>query len=297
MRHRHFNLLLVSMVFLPLMANSQTAEDKKRLEEFRAIVSAPVVLPQNGPYKVKATSDISYPDSKESYRKLDIYQPDQGRDTKKFPLVILIHGKTPVETDPRKWNGYVTWAKLVAGNGFVTMAFTHSLAIPGKSVEAAGTDLLDIIQYAKLNHAQYNIDTTRIALIGYSAGVVLLSEAFIQKNSSPKCLVAFYGFMDITAAPLFKEENKNTLERFSLVNYVKDADNFPPMLVARAGKENNPDLNRTIDSFLMKANAGNIPVTFVNHPAGVHGFDTQTNDARSREIVGQVVNFLQSHLR
>jgi acetyl esterase/lipase len=293
---RNFNCLLLSILFLPLMVHSQTAEQKKRLEEFRAIVSAPVVLPVKGSHNVKATNDIFYSDPKDTYRKLDIYQPDQRNDTKKFPLVILIHGKTPVETDPRKWNGYVTWANLVAGRGFITMAFTHSLAIPGKSLADAGKDLADVIQYAKSNHARYNIDTTRIALIGYSAGVVLLSQAFLQKNISPKCMVAFYGFMEITTAPLFKDEDKSTLEKFSLITHVKDTNGFPPMLVARAGKENNPDLNPTIDSFLIKANGFNLPVTFVNHPAGVHGFDTQTNDARSREIVGSVVSFLLDHL-
>jgi hypothetical protein len=80
------------------------------------------------------------------------------------------------------------------------------------------------------------------------------------------------------------------------VNHINGNAGFPPMFVARAGKEHIPQLNQTIDLFLTKANSFNLPITFVNHPAGVHGFDTQTNDARSREIVAQAITFLKNHL-
>jgi hypothetical protein len=35
----------------------------------------------------------------------------------------------------------------------------------------------------------------------------------------------------------------------------------------------------------------------MNHPVGVHGFDNQNDDARSREIIEGLLTFLKTHLR
>lgn len=42
--------------------------------------------------------------------------------------------------------------------------------------------------------------------------------------------------------------------------------------------------------------ARNLPVTFVNHAAAQHAFDLFHDSEISREIVGQILRFLQFHL-
>ncbi len=42
--------------------------------------------------------------------------------------------------------------------------------------------------------------------------------------------------------------------------------------------------------------AANLLLTFMNHPAGEHGFDNQNDDDRSREIIRAALEFLQAHL-
>jgi hypothetical protein len=34
----------------------------------------------------------------------------------------------------------------------------------------------------------------------------------------------------------------------------------------------------------------------LNHPRGVHGFDNQTDDDRSREIIRRALEFMKTHL-
>jgi hypothetical protein len=41
----------------------------------------------------------------------------------------------------------------------------------------------------------------------------------------------------------------------------------------------------------------NIALEFMNHPTGVHGFDNQNDDDRSREIIKAALEFMKNHLR
>jgi hypothetical protein len=52
----------------------------------------------------------------------------------------------------------------------------------------------------------------------------------------------------------------------------------------------------SIDRFINEAMAKNIALTFVNHPQGVHGFDNQNDDDRSREIIRMAIEFIKLHL-
>jgi acetyl esterase/lipase len=290
------SVLLIWITLTAATVYGQSADDLKRLEEFKKIVNTPVVFPVNDKFKFKIAKDLVYNQKKDTSKKLDIYQPDGVSKNKKLPLIIFIHGKTPIETNPKNWGGYKSWAKLMASQGYVAAVFTHSLAIPGKSIEDAASDLDAALDYIKANQSLYNIDTNKIALLAYSAGVPLLSYALIHKQSNIKCLVAFYGFLDMKNIDLWKNESQQTAAKFSLINYSGSDKKFPPLFIARAGKEHNKGLNETIDSFMLKANTNNLNITLINHPAGVHGFDTQNNDERSREIIESMLLFLHYHL-
>lgn len=289
-------VLLIWMTLIVSIASGQSADDLKRLEEFKKMVNSPVVFPVNDRTEFKIAADLIYSSSKDSSKKLDLYQPDGIGKDRKLPLIIFIHGKTPIETNPKNWGGYKSWAKLMASKGYVAVTFTHSLAIPGNSIEDAATDLQDALNYIKANQALYNIDTNKIALLAYSAGVPLLSYTLMHNESNIKCLVAFYGFLDMKNIDLWKSESRQTLGKFSLINYLGGDKKFPPLFIARAGKEHNKGLNETIDSFMQKANTNNINITLINHPTGVHGFDTQNNDERSQEIIESMLIFLRYHL-
>jgi hypothetical protein len=68
------------------------------------------------------------------------------------------------------------------------------------------------------------------------------------------------------------------------------------VFIARAGLDEIPTLNDSIDRFTREAISGNAAVTVVNHPRGVHGFDVLTDDERSREIIRSALAFMKTHL-
>jgi hypothetical protein len=70
-----------------------------------------------------------------------------------------------------------------------------------------------------------------------------------------------------------------------------------PFFIGRAGLDEIPTMNDSIDRFIAKALEKNANVVAWNHPTGVHTFDNQNDDDRSREIVGAALEFMRRHLR
>jgi len=67
------------------------------------------------------------------------------------------------------------------------------------------------------------------------------------------------------------------------------------MFIARAGRDEVPTMDDSIDRFVNEALAKNIALTVMNHPQGVHGFDNQNDDDRSREIIRAAIVLMQIH--
>jgi acetyl esterase/lipase len=277
-----------------IVAYGQSADDVARLQKFKHQVNMPVVYTVRSKGTIKIIKDLSY-HSGTNQGKMDIYEPPTAARTKYFPIVLLVHGKTPILTNPKEWGNYTSWGNLLAQEGFVTVMFTHGLSTPGTPIEMSGDNVLDALTFIKQHAAIYHIDTTKISVIAFSAGVPLLSVLIREKVKDIKCIVAYYGFMDITKTSLFAGEDKKVASAYSLVNYADSSQSFPPFFIARAGLDINPMLNESIAAFAQKACFYNIPFTLVNHPTGVHGFDSQNNDARTKEIIEQMLIFLKSH--
>jgi acetyl esterase/lipase len=77
---------------------------------------------------------------------------------------------------------------------------------------------------------------------------------------------------------------------------VNDLPKDMPLFIVRAGRDEMPHLNETIDRFLVKALICNLPITFANHPEAPHAFDVMHDSETSREIIRQILAFLRFHL-
>lgn len=273
----------------------QSQEDLKRLEGFKKIVNTPVVYKSSKTSLVKKQTDILY-DAKSGSpsRGMNIYWSD-GKASK--PLVVLIHGKTPIKTDPKDWGVYESWGNILAKEGFVCVIFNHSLSKPGKTLDDAASDVNAAIAFVKSQSNRYNIDTTKMALYSFSAGAPLMNYGFLKEDKNVKALICFYGFLDLEGVKLYGEMDSRTNQKFSLTKYLSNPEKFPPIFIAQAGKENNQNLNASINKFLTLASINNAPVTYYNHPAGVHGFDNQNDDNRTKEIIEAMLAFLHKHLK
>lgn len=96
--------------------------------------------------------------------KADIYQPS-GAGAK--PAVLLIHGGGWAAPDRREQMASI--AERVAERGYVVVNATYRFA-PEYRYPAPVNDLREALKWMRANAAQYQIDPTEIAAMGYSAG-------------------------------------------------------------------------------------------------------------------------------
>lgn len=265
----------------------------------REIVMMPVVYRVAGMDQVKVKSDLKYTAVDNPNLLMDVYSPPNLAKGEKLPAVVFIHGAAGAEFKPKDWGVYISWGRLVGASGLVGVNFTHRLSGQKTSLEDSAGDVAAAINYIRANADSLNIDKDRICLAAYSAGGVLLAPAVRDKPEYVRCLVGFYAFMDIRQSGNFfaASESAETLRSFSPLHYLaNDAEKTAPLFVARAGLDQIPTMNDSIDRFVREALAKNAALTFVNHPQGVHGFDNQTDDERSREIIQSAIAFMKLHL-
>ena len=118
-------------------------------------------------------------------------------------------------------------------------------------------------------------------------------------DSRVACAAFCYGFM-LDAGGSTIVADASTTYRF--VNpcagkSVADVPRGTPLFVVRAGRDEFPRLNETIDGFVAAALAANLPMTVVNYAGGSHAFDIVDDSDASREVVKQILAFLRGHLR
>jgi acetyl esterase/lipase len=179
----------------------------------------------------------------------------------------------------------------------VAVIFTHRLGYPKPLLAEAAIDVRNAIDYVRERAGSFNADPGRIALFAWSGGGPLLSIPMQHETSFARCLVAFYAYLDIQRSPIHIEHETAESQRiFSPISYLNRNAPALPLFVARAGQDDIPGMNDSIDRFVGEAVAVNAPLTYMNHPAGEHGFDNQNDDDRSREIIRAALDFLRSHL-
>jgi len=289
--------MLICLTVLCVAANHTNAQQQGR--SMRELVMMPVVYRVPGMDKVKVKSDLKYTNINNPFLLMDVYtQPDLAKGAKR-PAVLLIHGGAGEETTPKDWGFYVSWGKLIAASGMVGVTFTHRLSAQRASLAVAADDVTAAVNYVRANADSLNVDRERICLVAYSAGGPMLSIVMRDKPAYVRCMVAFYAFMDIQqAGNLFEaHESPETARSFSPIrNLTNDADKIAPLFIARAGRDQIPTMDDSIDRFIREAISKNVALTFANHPQGVHSFDSQNDDNRSREIIRSAIAFMKANL-
>lgn len=114
-----------------------------------------------------------------------------------------------------------------------------------------------------------------------------------------RCIAVYYGVMSLLPLrnEIPPEVGDETLREYSpLELLMKREGTVPPMLIARAGLEERPWLNPTIDRFVSEALRSNLEIDVLNHPTGHHAFDVLDDDDRSRDILVRSLRFMGRHL-
>ena len=282
-------------IVLSLLLAAPKEQYPPDVQAFLDRVNAPVVAVVPGADKVRVKNDVVYKRAGDTRLLADIYSPRSAKGP--LPVAIFIHGGMgpdfPVK--PKEWGHYESWGRSVAALGIIGVTFNHRLGFPEPRLREAGSDLQDLIQYIRSNADELNADPDRIALLAFSAGGPLLSHALRERPPYIRGVVGFYNFLDISRTEHHsKFEAAETVTAYSPVDHIR-ADS-PPMLVIKAGQDQIPALNNSIDTFMARALVVNAPVTLMIHPTAPHGFDNKQNDARSFEILQTTFEFLQRHL-
>jgi acetyl esterase/lipase len=262
------------------------------------ILSRRIVLAVDGMDRV-VRRNLRYRVADDLELPMDVYIPLGLQAGARRPAVIFIHGgPMPPDMSPTEWGVYRSYGELAAASGFVGITFKHRLNALGEYGRAAG-DVRALIDHVRANAAALHVDPDRLGLWGFSGGGALLGVAFQQRTPFVRCVVSYYGILDLREPPgsgqppAVPEPGASDLSPVSLV--ARAAGPFPPTLIARAERDN-PRINQSVDDFVRGAIAGGVSLDLLTLPGGQHGFDVLDDTARSREVIEKTLAFLRANL-
>jgi hypothetical protein len=216
-------------------------------------------------------------------RTLDVYA---AAGSKLLPVVVFVSGYPDPGMEQftgkklKDWAGYVAWSRLVAASGMAAVAYANR----------DPRDVVEVLRYLREHGEELGIDASRIAVWGCSGNAPMALSLLMTEPL--RCGVLAYGFLlDAGAAAA----------RFHFVDATagKSVDDLPrdlPLFIARAGKDEMPGLNDSIDRFVAGALARNLPLTLVNNPTAPHAFDLVDDSEATREVIRRILAFLAFHL-
>ncbi|MFN7931235.1 MAG: alpha/beta hydrolase [Blastocatellia bacterium] len=245
---------------------------------------------------VRIQRDVAYRTAEDDVQTLDIYLPPQAAPDARLPAVVFVSGYRDVGMQKmlgcklKEMASYVSWAQLVAASGMVAVTYTNS---------DPAADVYAVLRYVQEHAATLGIDESRLGVWACSGNVPNALSILLQDRiNALRCAVLYYGLMlDLDSTPHVADAAK----MFGFVNpnagkTVADLPPNLPLFVVRAGQDEMPHLNETIDLFLAHAVAANLPVNFLNHPAAPHFFDAIDDSETTRTIIRQTLAFLRFHL-
>ena len=252
-----------------------------------------VVYQLTGMDEVTVRRDVEFPAADSGVLAFDLYTPAEPSE-EPLPVVVFVSGypdpgfEAMLGCKFKEMGAYVSWAQLMAASGLAALNYTN---------REPTEDLLALLRFIRENGASLGIDGSRMGLWACSGNVPTALSALMQEpHDSLKCAALCYGFMlDLGGSTSVAKAS----EQFGFANASagKSVDDLPrdlPLFIVRAGQDENPGLNETIDRFMDEALIQNLPVTFVNHPAAPHAFDLMHDSETSREIIRQILTFMRS---
>lgn len=255
-----------------------------------------VVYKVPGMENVIIKRDIEYLSEQETILTVDMYYPPGFKFGSNLPAVLVVFGysndaaKKLVGSRLKDWSWYRSWGKLIAASGMIALIYETDL--PEKD--------LNILQFLQDRTDEFCIDRNRLGIYSCSANVpTALVNCMDKTKKYFRCAAFYYGFLLMTDQKNIPEiESLSEKMGFSapkLNAELKLRDDLP-LLIVRAGLDNVPHLNSTIDHFILKAVGQNLQINFINYPEGQHGFDAYDDNDQSREIIKKTIDFWKFYL-
>jgi hypothetical protein len=239
--------------------------------------------------------DVAYRKTDMGPLTMDLYYPSGTPPATGRPAVIFVTGFS----DPgaqrmmgrrfKDMGSFTSWGQLAARSGLIGITYENH--------EPA--DVRELVEFVEQNAAHLGIKARRLGIWSCSGHAPNALSLLMDKAPHPiRCAVLAYPYtLDLDGAAAVAK----AAEQFRFVTPAagKSLDAFPrdlPIFIARAGKDEMPGLNVTLDTFVARALSANLSLTVVNHAEGPHAFDLFDDSQTSRQIVSQMLAFLRLHL-
>jgi hypothetical protein len=227
---------------------------------------------------------------------MDLYYPADASNRTRAPAAVVVAGypdegfQKIVGCRFKQLGSSVSWGRLIAASGIIAITYANR--------EPVG-DLRALLEYVREHADSLGIDPGRVGIWASSGNVPLALSLLMERGQQrATCAVLCYGYMlDLDGATGVADAAR----MFKFVNPAAgtSVDDLPrdlPLFIARAGEDRMPRLNESLDRFVAGVLASNLPITFTNHAAAPHAFDLYDDSETSREIIRQILRFLQFHL-
>src|SRR5438034_1415061 len=142
-------------------------------------------------------------------------------------------------------------------------------------------DVSAAIAFVRAHARKLGIDGSRLCTLGLSSVAVpwQLSATMREPKAWLRCNVVYYGPLD------------------SALNDLRaNAARIPRMLVVKAGQDEHPGVNDSIDRFAAAARDLHADVRVITNATARHGFDLGPRTARTRSIMRETLRFLRARL-
>jgi hypothetical protein len=249
-----------------------------------------VVYELRGGMKVSVRHDIPYRTSASETLTFDLYRPADTEHAV-LPVVLFITGfsdvgmRSFVGCNAKDMQCYKDWAHLIAASGLAAITYTTT---------TPESDVYDLLHHLRTGAGDLGIDADAIGLWACSGNVPNALGVLMNPDSQIRCAAFCYGFMlDLDGTTHVAEAS--AMFRFRNPAAGKSINDIPrvPLLIARAGRDEMPHLNDSIDVFARKALEMNLPITLINHSTAPHAFDLMDDSDSSRNVIGNILGFLR----
>lgn len=262
------------------------ADETRRHE----IASRRVTYEIPGADTLPVRKDIVYATSNDAPLTMDLYYPAGAARPGGMPAVVFVIGypdagiQRHVGCAAKEMASYISWAQLAAASGLVGVTYTnHDPA-----------DVHTLIRALRSRGTELGIDANRIALWSCSGNAPTALSVLTNAERRIRCAAFCYPYLLDLDGDAFVADAARMF-KFSAPSAGRSIDDVAaevPLLIVRAGLDEMPGLNASLDRFAARALERNRPISVVNHHTGVHAFDLSDTSEPAMHAIQHVLAFL-----
>lgn len=257
----------------------------------------PVLYEVEGMGSTIVKKDIVYGMVGKKELKMDLYlPPDEGG---RFPVIVLLQGNGPefLMKNAKDWTMFGSYGRILGASGIATVVFNRREHMNYKNIEQPVEDIHRLLAHLRENAEAYQLDMDRVGMWAFSAGGAYLSIPLSSPDDF-KCLISYYGVLDLDLLKdsLSKSLPEETRQTYSPRHQLDSSDANLKIFVATAARDRVKKIPASNHLFVARAKELGIDVRQVIHGKGHHGFDVLDDDDRTREIIGETIDFIQRYL-